>query len=456
MMDDSPPLSRKMNRRHWIALCGLSTSLTGCLAKAPDGGREIETISSSESHVDPDVSPESVTRLVKDLTGFTVDLYRQLRESEQENNVFFSPYSVSIAIAMAYAGAEGKTETQIREALRWTLDEETLHPAFNRLSRLIEENPVSGEESTTTATGSDEPVPLRIRVANAIWGQQGFPFEESYLEIIAKHYGSGLQTVNFTGNAKAARESINEWVRNETEGKISELVGPESVTEMTRLVLTNAIYFQASWKSPFNPEKTAAREFTGIDDSTAQMPMMEKTASLPHAEVDGHQIVKLPYVKSSASMVVILPAEGEFVSLRKSLNPKRFTTFTDALSPSEGRLVLPKFEYATSLSLPSELSAMGMSHAFKPESADFSGMYDEKEVSQNLYLQDVIHTAFVAVDEQGTEAAAATAASAGIVSTGPSSPWEMIVDRPFLFFIQDEETDTIIFAGDFSTPKQAE
>lgn len=339
---------------------------------------------------------------------------------------------------MTYAGARGQTAEEMRETLRFSHPDEELHPSFNRLTQLIEQEPESDE---------DEGDPLILRAVNALRGQQGFPFANAYLELLGKHYGASLNAVDFANNSDEARATINSWVADRTEGKIEDLLGPKAVGEQTRLVLTNAIYFLASWAKPFDPETTENRPFHDLDGSITQVQTMHQQADFPYTAIDGHQAVELPSVGGPASMVVILPAEGEFESFVRDLDRQGLDEFIECFEPSKGNLALPKFTHEASLDLSGTLSNLGMVRAFQPAAADFPGMYDTDAASAEPFIQDVIHKTYIAVDEEGTEAAAATGVSVGVVSINPSEPWELVADRPFLFLIRDRKTGAVIFLG---------
>lgn len=438
-MDDRPVThSRNLTRRRVLVLSALA-SLSGCLAGMSSSGvGDVEQLAADTERADPQVRDDTLQQLVADNTEFALTLQGELRSESSESNLFASPYSISVALAMTYAGARGKTAAQMRETLRFSLPDEELHPAFNRLTRLIEQGPESED---------DKGDPFTMRAVNALWGQRGFPFADAYLDLLATHYGAGLNTVDFANNSDEARAAINAWVADRTEGKIEDLLGPDAVGPRTRLVLTNAIYFLASWANPFDEENTEEWPFDNIDGSTTPVPTMHQQAKLPYTALEGHQAVELPYVGGTASMIVILPAEGEFEAFVRDLDGQRLAEFIEALEPSKGNLALPKFTYETSFNLSGTLSTLGMERAFQPSAADFSGMYDTEAADAELFIQDVIHKAFIAVDEQGTEAAAATGVSVGIISTDPREPWELVVDRPFLFLIRDRKTNAIVFQG---------
>lgn len=403
----------------------------------------------------PAVDDDRLATLVAANTEFALALHRELVAGSPDENLFASPFSISAALAMTWAGAEGETETAMADALRFSLDQETLHPAFEALFAAVEPGEADGattgegtdattERDGTTAAG-DEPG-FQLRIANALWGQEGFPFDDSFVEALADHYGAGLREADFESEPEAARGTINDWVADATEGKIEDLLPRGVIDALTRLVLTNAIYFEAEWARTFEDNATSDRTFTSLDGSTAEVPTMSQTESFPYAEVDGHQVIELPYVGDEVSMVVLLPAEGTFEEFESELDRDGLVAAFDALETASGTIALPKFTFESAFSLRDALSALGMEVAFEPEAANFEGMIEDDADAPNLYVKDAVHQSYVAVDEEGTEAAAAT----GVVINADSAVqegFEMVVDRPFLFFIRHRETDAILFSG---------
>jgi serpin B len=460
-----------MDHRRRSLLALLLAVGAGCLGTQSDGGAEPETTTEESSPTpgtSPEIEDESLAELVAGNTAFALALHRELVAESPDENLFASPYSISAALAMTWAGARGETETAMADALRFRLGQDGLHPAFEALTTVIEPNETDaqkgdtttddGGESTTgdemetttgdvaeTTTDGEDEQGFQLRVANALWGQDGFPFDESFLETLADHYGAGMHEVDFGENPEAARETINEWVADATEGKIEDLLPEGVIDTLTRLVVTNAIYFKATWAKTFEEEATSDRSFTNLDGSTTELPMMSQTESFPYAEVEGHQILELPYVGGEVSMVVVLPAEGRFGAFERDLDRDALTGLLEALDGAPGTVALPKFTFESAFGLKDALSALGMGVAFDPEEANFDGMVEDEGV-QNLYVKDALHESFVAVDEEGTEAAAAT----GVVIDVESAiqpEFEMIVDRPFLFFIRHRETNAVVFSG---------
>ena len=443
------------NRRDFLTLSGALAAgglLAGCLAPVQgDDTVTVDTVESDESPVTPDdVGDDVLQRLVADNTDFALDLHGSLGEADPNANRFVSPYSVSVALAMTYAGARGETRQQMGQTLRFSLSREELHPAFYALRRQVNgetDGDAESDGSDDTESDDREPCPFTLAGANALWGQEGYPSRYPYLATLEANYGTGLHAVDFTSDAEAARQTINSWVADRTEDRIQDLLPKGSVHDLTRLVLTNAIYFKANWQHEFDEGKTTPREFTALDGSTAEVPTMEVIEDFQYATVDGHQLVELPYVGGGVSMVVVLPRDGRFEQFEQRLDAARLSTLLEALDEREGTLRLPKFTFESATSLKQTLSDLGMPVAFDQTDADFSGMADPE--AGKLFIGDVIHKSFVGVDEKGTEAAAATAVTMETTSAevNPPKPFEMTVDRPFLFAIRHRRTDAVLFLG---------
>jgi serpin B len=379
----------------------------------------------------PQVPEANLTVLENGNRAFALALYQQL--TSQNGNLFYSPYSISLALAMTYAGARGDTETQMAQALHFELAQADLHPAFNALSQAL------ADSSKNTEDQQGEP--LTLNIANALWGQQGFSFQSDFLDTLAQNYGAGMQEVDFS-NPEQARTKINDWVAEQTNQKIKDLIPDGVLNDITRLVLTNAIYFKANWQYPFEKTYTAKGDFTLLNGDKVQVDMMHESESLPYAKGSGYQALELPYAGETASMLVLLPDEGKFQEFERALSTRAINTIQANLEQNSVQLSLPKFKIEASFGLNQALSALGMTLAFDPNRADFSGMTG----TPDLFISDVIQKAYVNVNEEGTEAAAATAVIMKLTSL-PANPVIMNVDRPFIFLILDKQTDTILFMG---------
>ena len=387
--------------------------------------------SDAQRVLSPVVPASEGEELVAGSNEFAFDLYRTL--AKEDGNLFYSPYSISLALAMTYAGARGQTEQEMADTLHFTLPQDRLHPAFNGLDLELASRGQGAE-------GTDEQ-PFRLNIANAIWGQEGYSFLEEFLDTLAENYGAGLRLVDFEREAEKARVTINDWVSDETEGKIKDLIPPGVIDDLTRLVLTNAIYFNAAWLNPFQEPNTEDGPFHTLDGREVQVPMMSQLASFGYAEGEGYQAVEMPYDGNELSMVVLLPDAGEFEAFEERLSADVFSSLAGDLGQRQVVLTMPRFEYESTFSLNDALKELGMPTAFT-ESADFAGMNGEG----GLYIQAVLHKAFVSVDEKGTEAAAATGVVVGLTSA-PTPDVELTIDRPFVFLIRDIETGAVLFAG---------
>ena len=390
--------------------------------------------SSLDRETAPNVPEEDLKALSAGNRAFALDLYRALRD--EQDNLFFSPYSISLALAMAWAGAANETEAQMAQTLHFTLPQDRLHPAFNALSLELASR---GEG----AEGQDGE-PFRLNIANATWGQDGHHFLDSFLDVLAVNYGAGLNLLDFFSDPEASRITINTWVEEQTEDKIKDLVPPGAIDQATRLVLTNAIYFNAAWQYPFEESMTESVPFRLPDGGTVVADMMAQTESFRYAQGDGCQAVELPYDDNRLSMVILLPEDGRFDEFESSFDPDEII---DGMQSAYVHLRMPRFQYEFRVGLADRLAEMGMPSAFSSQ-ADFSGI----DGTRDLIVSDVIHKAFVSVDEAGTEAAAATAVLFELTSI-PPPPVEMTLDRPFLFFIRDIPTETILFAGRVANPR---
>jgi len=388
------------------------------------------------------VNPE----LVAGNTDFAFDLYQALPKSD-EGNLLVSPYSISQAFAMAYAGAEGDTETEMAEVMGFDLPEDAFHPAFGDLNTDLTER-----EYDEFLTENSDASTFQLNIANAVWGQQGYPFAAEYVGVIDDFYGGGFREVDFTADPDAAREAVNAWVAEQTEDRIENILPSGSVDAATRMVLANAIYFNASWMVPFIEAATQDAPFTLLDGEQVTVPLMTQQENVLYAEGENYQAAQLPYFGWDMGMIVILPQEGAFNEVDAALNAELFAEIREGLSQSGPvNVFLPRFEYEFDLQLGSVMRELGMGQAFDPDAADFTGMLSE-ETGENLYIGEAIHKAFIKVDEEGTEAAAATALTIRATSAMPDEPVEFRVDRPFMFAIVDNVTDSVLFVGRVVNP----
>jgi serpin B len=393
-------------------------------------------ISNRPRDLSPAAPAEDRSALADGNVSFAFDLYRVL--SPEPGNLFFSPYSLSVALAMTYAGAAGDTADQMSGTLHFALPPERLHPAFNAYSIDLEGRAEQDAQGT----------PFELSIANSLWGQQGFSFEARFLDALAENYGAGMRLVDFAADPESARQEINRWVSEETREKIKDLVPEGALDALTRLVLANAIYFKAAWLHVFDADATATGLFHLPDGSVVDAEMMRQQATFAYGAGEGYQAIELPYETGAMSMVVLLPDEGSFSSIEQGLGAEALHRIVDRMTVQPVVLAMPKFTYESQFGLREALQALGMTDAFDPERADFSGM----DGQWDLYIGDVLHQAFVSVDEEGTEAAAATAVVMQVTSAPIDEPIRLTIDRPFLYLIRDMQSGTILFLGRVVNP----
>jgi serpin B len=342
---------------------------------------------------------------------------------------------------MTYAGARGDTERQIAQALHFDLDQARLHPVFAALEAGLPVGPLRG-------TAGQERAGVVLRIANSLWPQAGYPLLDTFLALVKAHYGASITPLDY-GDSEAARRTINAWVEDRTEGKIVDLIQPGMLGAMTRLVLVNAIYFKGNWASQFDPDLTHDASFQVTPAQQVQVPMMTRQGSFRYAEHDGLQVIELPYAGDGLSMIILLPRQAVgLAGLEAELTVETLGRWTGGLRQQEVMVFLPRFRLESTFRLDSALMALGMADAFDMGKADFSGMDGQKGW---LYIGSVIHKAFVDVNEEGTEAAAATAVIMRTLSVAPPLPI-FRADRPFLFLIRDNGTGGILFLGRVVSP----
>ncbi len=423
----------RINRRAVLARSAAAVALAGLVqaGMSPVSGRT-------------PAARDEYAALVDANTGFALDLYRELRAAD-DGNLLFSPYSISLALAMTYAGAEGETATEMADVLSFDPGDAAIHDAFGTLTADI--------VARGNAVASDLEGTSALRIANALWGEQSFPFDPAFVEEVATHYDGGLERTDFLNAPDAAREEINSWVEEQTDGRIEAIVPEDVISGLTRLVLANAIAFSSGWRTHFAEEYTGDAPFSLQDGTSVEVPFMFRARSYPYARLDSAHLVELAYAADGFAMTFIMPDEGEFDAVEASLDTDSLQDMVGQLESTQVELFLPRFGFESAASLPDILQALGMTAAFDPEVADFSGMV-EGAAAENLFIGDVLHKAFISVDEEGTDAAAAT-----IIATGPVSapqpeeePVELAIDRPFLFLIRDTRTGTILFLGRVMNP----
>jgi serpin B len=375
-------------------------------------------------------SSHDIRKVVACNTEFAVDLYGKLRT--REGNVFFSPYSISTALAMTCGGARGGTENQMAQTLHFSLPPDKLHSAFAAMETNLNAVQQKGQ--------------IKLAVANSLWPQVGYEFLPEYLALCQKYYDTSITPVDYKGHTETARKTINDWVEARTNRKIVELLKPGVLDTSTRLVLVNAIYFKGKWVSQFETNRTENQPFHISSDKTIDAHLMRQTHDFHYAEFPSLQVLELPYVGDDLSMIVLLPREvGGLGNLEAGLTAENLTAWTAHLESQEVQVFLPKFKSISEFSLSGTLATLGMTDAFIYGQADFSGMDGRKD----LFIGDLIHKAFVEVNEEGTEAAAATAVVmlAGAAPLNPRPIPVFRADHPFLFLIRDNRDGSILLLG---------
>lgn len=368
--------------------------------------------------------------------NFAIDYYSKLAGKES-GNIFFSPFSISSALAMTYEGARGQTAEEMQQVFHFPEDAEVRRNEYANLFSLL--NKPDNK--------------YKLSVANALWAQNDYPFSSEFFKNVEKYYGGKVTNLDFINNTEKSRVTINSWVEDKTNDKIKDLIPGGVLGRDTRLVLTNAIYFKGSWVKEFNPDETRDQTFRS-NGKELNVPMMQRTdeeVSLNYFENDSLQILELPYSGEDLSMVILLPKEDDPTSLEKKLSAEDLSIWQKDVEKQRVKVYLPKFKFETKYMMADDLKEMGMPMAFS-ELADFSGMLSN--TNEKLQIDAVIHQAFVDVNEEGTEAAAATAVTIGLTSVRTDVPKIPVfrADHPFIFLIRENSTGTILFMGRVSDP----
>lgn len=381
---------------------------------------------------DMDTNRRAEVRLVDATNRFGFALLQQLQRSHEEKNVFFSPMSVILALTMAYNGAAGETEQAMAKALALEgMSKQEVNDAVLRLRR--------------TLRGDDKGV--EIRIANSLWARQGVTFRPQFLEVNRRYFEAQIRVLDFAD--PAAADAINQWVETSTNGRIKKMV--EQIPPDTVMYLLNAVYFNGKWSRPFDQSLTAPLPFHLANGERKQVPMMPQDGSFAYLKGEGFQMVRLPYGEGRFYMVIALPDEGVKLSeWLKGVSAKQWQAWTQRLSLAEGEVKIPRFQMGYEQTLNDALKALGMEVAFLPDRADFRHMREQRD----LFIQKVHHKAVVEVNEAGTEAAAVTSVQIGITAAPMPRPrFQMVVDRPFLFAIQEGQSGAILFLGAVYDPE---
>ena len=386
---------------------------------------------------DPIASQDDLEDQAEEINKLAVALYQKL--AAEEGNLIYSPYSIYQAFLMVYAGAAADTKTEIAQALNIDLDDDQdVHNLMNALNKLMTSAPSYLAENAQ---------PLQFNVANALWVQQDTSFEQDFLDTLSANYNAGLKLVDFS-DPEAARQAINLWVASQTNDKIKDLIPEGVLNELTRLVITNAVYFKGAWQNPFDLNSTKSEPFYLLDGSEQSVEMMHNSFTGSGLVSDRFQAVKLNYQGGNYAMAVIMPT-GDFAEFEQTLDEDTIKQIMTNFDGNFGQvnLGLPKFKNESSFNLGEQLKALGIQQAFDSQAADFSGISE----TMDLYITDVLHKAYIDVNEEGTEAAAATAIAIGTTSM-PTDSWDITFDHPFIYVIYETTTNTIVFMGRVVAP----
>jgi serpin B len=394
---------------------------------SPGSGEKVSRVD------DTGASREGVKLIVDANNQFAFELYAKFNEQSKDNNIFYSPYSILTALTMTYEGARGKTAEEMRSVLHIPEDPDARRPNFASIY-----NDINKKDK-----------PYKLSTANALWAQKDYRFLEEYIQCVEKYFGGKVTNLDFAGASEQSRQTINKWVEDQTNNKIKDLIPPGLLNAYTRLVLTNAIYFKGTWVKQFDEKDTREEDFTTSSGKTTKVPMMRLTgdnAKFKYGETDEIQVLEMPYSGDELSMLIILPKAEDLAGVEESLSLEVLAGWQDMLYEQRVDIFIPKFKFETKYFIAENLKEMGMPTAFG-STADFSGMDGTKA----LFIQNVVHQAFVEVNEEGTEAAAATGVVMGITSARPITP-VFRADHPFIFMIINNSTGNILFMGRVSDP----
>ncbi|AWI10191.1 serpin family protein [Ereboglobus luteus] len=382
--------------------------------------------------------PRSAAALASSSNDFACDLYAQLRDTE--GNLFFSPFSVSSALAMTYAGAKGDTAAQMQKVLRFPDSQTETHSAFAALLKHFDGVNASGN--------------VQLNIANSLWPQKGAPLLVDYLSLVRKNYGVEITPVDFVNDEPNARERINQWVGDATKGKITNIID-NPLPPHTRLVLSNAVYFKGKWRNPFEAADTRSEPFYTWNDADAQVPLMRQTDTFRYVRTKDSQIIELRYRGRTMSMLIVLPIDKSkqgLAEIEEKLSSAQIMEWRRQVKEQKVRLLMPRFKmnFGPS-SLVKPLKSIGLRDAFNSRAADFSGMNGTKEI----FISDIVQSAFVDVSEEGTEAAASSGLDVVLLGIDSrAGPPVFRADHPFIFLIQDNATGCILFMGRVVNPKE--
>lgn len=384
---------------------------------------------------------EEMNATVAGINSLALALYQATAHSADENFVF-SPYSVAQAFSMLYAGAAGETKAEMAQVLHF-LAQQTQPRVFNTLDQRLR---TIGESNLIHNQGELPTTPFQLNIVNALWGQNAYPFRQTYLDLLKQDYHIDLKTIDFRQDPEKVRLLINGWVTEQTASKIQDLIPADALNAKTRLVLVNAIYFKAAWMQPFSETETREALFTRLDQSEVRAPMMHKLVRAPYVKGNHYQAILLPYLGETVDMLIIVPELATFPSIEQQLNVDFLNQLTSQAELSDVTLALPKFAVESEINIKEALQNLGIWTAFDEKLADFSGMTNGKN---DLYISNAFHKSVITVDEKGTEAAAATAA---VMEQSALQSAELIINHPFIYAIRERASGAILFLGRVTNP----
>ncbi|MFH1895021.1 MAG: serpin family protein [archaeon] len=415
-----------MNKKILIGLTIIIIVLAGCIQPP---------VPKPESLDDSQATEPGIKETVKGNNQFAIEMYSEL--NTEGKNLFFSPWSISSALAMTFEGAKGQTAEEMKSVLHFQENDLDRRSSFAKIFNSLNKENTEFELST----------------ANALWAQKDYPFLESYVDTTKKYYSAEFTNMDFVNKTEESRKTINSWVEEKTNNKIKNLIPQGSIDSLTRMVLTNAIYFKGDWETQFDKTKTKKEDFKVNETTTVQADMMslkKGEEEFNYGETEELQIIEMPYKGKEISMIVLLP-KNSLQETESMLSPEKLDEWKKLMHKKDVYVYFPKFTFETEYSLNEKLAEMGMPTAFSENNADFTGMFDSTKTTENLFISQVIHKAFVKVDEEGTEAAAATAVVMGATSAMPDFT-EFRADHPFIFLIQENSTGSILFIGKVADP----
>ncbi len=387
---------------------------------------------------------DEVRALLSGQNDFVANFYRQLAQ-EEKGNLFYSPYSLYVAMGVVYAGAAEGTALEFQEVMGIAVPPDRFHRNLNSLDlTLLNDSVRPGEEDTEEAGSRPS-----LSVANGLWIQEGIEVLPGFLNTVTANYGIGLAQLDFRNSPDGAAAAINQWVDQATQGNVKKLITPHSFTDHTSLVVTNAVYFKGDWEYPFDEENTSDQPFYRLDGQEVQVPMMVQKEYCFHQLGEGYQAVKLPYTRGF-DLLVVMPDEGTFETFEESLTGERLQAITNNLSGRKVILRMPRFKLEYSFSAKEGLRALGLNDAFDRRRADFSLIAEVMSglPVKELWIEDAVQKAFVEVNEKGSEAAAAAAFFGGERAlSNPPPPLKITIDRPFIFLLSHSETGAVLFMG---------